>query len=674
MFHKQNARQPLAVILLALLLALTSAFSCIGLSGWISFQRQLAALEANYTTVAYNIDNNMWTTIYDPPVEEYMDDGSILFEDGTIRSSPQRLERLADSAPGFLRRDTNVLTAAHTPGLKGMSSGAADPLTYMSAYDEGRYAQSVVAMRCLSVEDNPNPESSDIIWFEWIDPVCRMAAYDLPEHSRLIHFFYPSSLFTDENGTTRIPFQPGKTYLLRGTFIDFETQFWYISEEEGWGWYRYTQDYLRELKPDVDPTLNPTQHLNDTPWQSLDIWLPEQLEGSISATPDIINRPYPLVPNFYLDSVKWGDGWNYRLVLPEGSWPLYAEYEGDWRDFLETEEGRVWKEEIIPCYERSHDSAAVLLTDNIQSLSQFCQEESALLEGRFITREEYDSGAPVCLVGADYALYNDLKVGDTITLDLYKPAYFSTFGQVWQGPSGADVNYTCCMPLAEENRLGVTRDYTIVGLYSTPARPCDPDGHGFRGDTVLAPKASAPEVVNAAEEDKVTPLLNTLVLKNGSIEEFEAYMAENGAAKRFRYHDYGYTEIRSSLESMGEGALRLAVLGGAAFLIGAAVFLLASFARMSPSARSLRLLGANSRRVTQDMLCALLPLTAAGVLMGGVLGGLLYGQVCQLVLSQVLAPDWVGLAVCALLQLAVLGAAEAVWAALTARRSLMRRK
>ena len=151
-------------------------------------------------------------------------------------------------------------------------------------------------------------------------------------------------------------------------------------------------------------------------------------------------------------------------------------------------------------------------------------------------------------------------------------------------------------------------------------------------------------------------------------------MAENGASKRFRYHDYGYTEIRYSLESMGEGALRLAVLGGAAFLIGAAVFLLASFARMSPSARSLRLLGANSRRVTQDMLCALVPLTAAGVLMGGVLGGLLYGQVCQLVLSQVLAPDWVGLAVCALLQLAVLGAAEAVWAALTARRSLMRRK
>lgn len=55
--------------------------------------------------------------------------------------------------------------------------------------------------------------------------------------------------------------------------------------------------------------------------------------------------------------------------------------------------------------------------------------------------------------------------------------------------------YTCCMPLAEENRLGVTRDCTTVGL--RPARPCNPDGHSFRvGSTVPAPKASTPEVVS----------------------------------------------------------------------------------------------------------------------------------------------------------------------------------
>lgn len=680
MFHKQNARQPVAAALLALLLTLTSAFSCVGFSGWVSFRRQLAELDAQYTTVAYAISENIPTRWDYQPVEQY-DDGSLRYEDGNIWFSPQRVNALAETAPGSLRRNTNILTAAYTPGLKGMSSGSVDPMAYVAAYDEGRYAQSVVAMRCLSVEKNPDfdrvPFNLDyyLIWFEWIDPVCRMDAYDLPDHSRVIRFYYSLGLDMDESGAPQAPFEAGKTYLLRGTFYDFVPMYWFISEEKGFGWFRYTQDYVRELT-NIDPTSDPTKYRNETAWQRFNLELPFRGEDGTSVSRDMIGRPYPLVSNFYLDyrPLPEEKSRGYTTRVPEDSWPLYTEYAGDWRDFLETEEGRVWKEEIIPCCERSHDSVAVLLTDNVQGLSQFCQQESALLEGRFITQKEYDRGDAVCMVGADYALYNGLQVGDTITLDLYKPAYFTSKGGIALGAQGSIIYYTCCMPLAEENRLGAEREYTIVGLYSAPVRPSDPDGHGFRGDTVLAPKASAPEVLAAAEEDRVTPLLNTLVLKNGSIDEFEAYMAENGAAGRFRYHDYGYSEMKSSVEAMESSALRLAALGGAAFLIGGAVFLLASFARMSPAARNLRLLGAAPRRVSGEMLAALLPLMAAGVLAGALLGGLMYEKVCQVVLSQALAPDWPGLAACAGLQLAVLAGAAAAWAALTARRSLMRRK
>ncbi len=686
MFHKQNARQPWAAVLLALLLALASAFSCIGLSGWASFRRQLAALDAQYTTVAYAISDVIPTRYDYRPVEQY-DDGSLVYEDGNVWFSPQRVNALAEQAPGLLGRESNILAAAYTPGLKGMSSGAADPLTYADVYDEGRYAQSVAAMRCLSVEKNPDFDRAPfnlgyyLIWFEWIDPVCRMDAYDLPEHSRVIQFYYALGLDMDENGEPQAPFEAGKTYLLRGTFKDFGNMYWFKSKEEGYCWFRYTQDYVRSIFEDAnqsynDPALNPTRYRNESPWQRFSIELPLRGEDGSSLSKDMIGCPYPLISNFYLDYKPLPEEKTrgYITRVPEESWPLYAEYEGDWRDFLETEEGRVWREEIIPCCERSHDSVAVLLTDNIQGLSQFCKEESALLEGRYITQEEYDAGAPVCLVGADYALYNGLKVGDTLTLDLYKPAYATSRGYIRLLSTYTYFYYTHCMPLAEENRLGTEREYTIVGLYSTPTRPCDPDGHSFRGDTVLAPKGSAPEVLAAAEEDRVTPLLNTLVLKNGSIEEFEAYMAENGAANRFRYHDYGYSEMRSSVEAMEGSALRLAALGGAAFLVGGAVFLLAGFGRMLPAARGLRLLGAGPRRVAGEMLCALLPLMAAGVLAGGGLGGLLYGKVCEAVLSQSLAPDWPGLAACALIQLAALGAVAAVWAALTARRGLMRRK
>ncbi|MCI8916854.1 MAG: hypothetical protein HFF26_09360 [Oscillospiraceae bacterium] len=565
-------------------------------------------------------------------------------------------------------------------------------MAYNFAYDVHRYSQSVMAVRCVSVEENPYLGGGYLYHLEWVEPVCRMDAYDLPEQGKGFTFYGSSVVPTlnvseDAEGTRPFPsFEVGKTYLIRGDFIDFDTQKGIRAvpatkdepEHMENYWYRYTADYWEAL------TGQDATKSTDAPYQRLCLLQPVlpvnlQIADYHSSGEDIMGHPYPIVPNFYMDTfsfeqkTEYGTLLDYRTYVPEDSWPFYAEYEGDWRDFLNTEEGRVWREEIIPNCELNYDSVPILLTDNVQGLSQFCKEESALLEGRYISQEEYETGAAVCMVGADYALYNNLKVGDTLTLDLYKPAYYTSNGTIhYVQPVG--FFYTRCMPLVEENRLDVTRDYTIVGLYSAPARPQDPDGHGFRGDTVLVPKASAPEVLAVAEEDKLTPLLNTLVLKNGSIEEFETYMAENGAAGRFTYFDYGYSEMKASIEAMEASALRLAALGGAAFLIGAAVFLLAGFARMAPAARGLRLMGASPRRVAAGMLSALLPLTAAGVALGGVLGGLLYGSVCQAVLSEALAPDWPGLAVCAGLEFAALAAVSAVWAALAARQSLMRRK
>ncbi len=663
MFRKQNARQPAAAVLLALLLALTSAFSCIGLSGWVSFRQQTAALDAQYTTIAYPTNNRRDET----RPATIREDGAYLYEDGSVWLTPAQVSSFAEQAPGLLRRDAHILTAAHTPGLKGFSSGAADPMDYNATYDMHRYSLSVMAARCMSAS---GPAT---FIMEWIEPVCRMAAYDLPEAGRE----FTLSVDLGE-GNTAPPLVPGKNYLLQGDFDDFEVmeQMRPVKSEGGSEHaeiqrFRYTGDYVAEIAaPGAEM---PQQRL----WLFCSS-LPHKDSGDIPAVladVDIAGHPYPAVPHFYLNRFAdmEQDGGMWHISVPEGSWPFYAEYEGDWRDFLNTEEGRVWRDEIIPCCEANHDSVAVLLTENIQELSQFCLEQSALLEGRTITPEEYKTGAAVCLVGADYALYNGLSVGDTLTLDLYKPAYATQAGTL-QSVTPQYFTYTGCMPLVPENRLDVTRDYTIVGLYSTPARPMDEDGHGFRGDTVLAPKASAPEVVAAAEEDTVTPLLNTLVLKNGSIDEFEAYMAENGAAERFRYYDYGYSAMAESLQAMEKNASRLALLGGAAFLLGAAVFLLAGFARMAPAARGLRLLGANAGYVMREMLAALLPLAAAGAGVGALLGGALYGKVCEVVLSESLAVSWPILLGCAALELAVLCAVACVWATLTACRSLMRRK
>ena len=211
MFHKQNARQPLAVILLALLLALTSVFSCIGLSVWASFRRQIAGLDALYTTVAYAVNGSQMPFGYSYYVlgllnYTILDDGTVISPEGETWIPDSQVAELVEQAPGVLGRETNVLTAAHTPGLKGMSSGTVDPMTYADAYDQGRYAQSVAAVRCVRIDENPDVGQSPYsmncyhYWFEWIDPVCRMEAYNLPEHSRVIRFSYPVGLDVDEDG------------------------------------------------------------------------------------------------------------------------------------------------------------------------------------------------------------------------------------------------------------------------------------------------------------------------------------------------------------------------------------------------------------------------------------------------------------------------------------------
>lgn len=744
MFHKQNARQPVAAALLALLLALTCAFSCIGLSSRASFRQQLAALDAQYVTVAFpipldpeeishilenikgweglNEGSGTWETLEGTALlsrqYSYRDpeDGTFYYgeyssyrnpEDGTIVvANNKKIAELAESAPGLLRRDTNILAAAHTPNRKGVSSGTIEPGAYHQIYDLHRYAMSVMAVRCVHAEQSPayGGDNSTVYrmgenWtayrMEWVDAVCRMDAYNLPGlETGFTIYAYDSSYscrdYLEEEKDFSFPvFEEGKTYLMRGDFLDFPygKRLRLIEGENGESdrmeefWQRQDEAFWSVLPADSRSEMN-CQSMRFL-YPSLPIRWPEDYgaEDSPSVDHDAIGRRRPVIPHFGQDvsteAIRLADGSAGTITVPgpsRDSWPFYTEYEGDWRDFLNTEEGRVWRDEIIPACRLNHNSVPVLFTDNVQELSQFCKEESALLEGRMISPEEYETGAAVCMVSAEYARHNGLSVGDTLTLDLYKPAYSTESGFWEMGPQTAAFLYTVCMPLVPENRLNVTRDYTIVGLYSTPARPMDEDGHGFRGDTVLAPEASAPEVADAAEEDTLTPLLNTLVLENGGIDTFEAYMAENGAANRFRYYDYGYSEMKGSIEAMEHNARRLALLGGAVFLVGGAVFLLAGFARMAPAARGLRLMGARAGYVAREMLAALLPLMAAGAGIGALLGGALYGRVCEAVLSESLAVHWPILLACAALELAVLCAAACAWAWLAARRNLMRRR
>lgn len=152
------------------------------------------------------------------------------------------------------------------------------------------------------------------------------------------------------------------------------------------------------------------------------------------------------LPSFHETGVRYGlPNWNTeRMQNPETGefynttpekycWTYYAEYESDWRDFLETEEGRVWKEEIIPNFEQNHSSVPVILTDDVKSMYFFNSGDASILDGAFFTDADYRDGNAVCLVSAAYARQNRLSVGDTMKMDFFHNQYEMTMYTILQG-------------------------------------------------------------------------------------------------------------------------------------------------------------------------------------------------------------------------------------------------
>lgn len=108
--------------------------------------------------------------------------------------------------------------------------------------------------------------------------------------------------------------------------------------------------------------------------------------------------------------------------LKEDIFPLCTPYTGDLDDFLASEAGALWREDIIPTVERVYSTAKLILTDNVYSIYQFNKGSATILEGRAISEEEYAQGANVCLVSQQYAKKNGLTVGDALSMELYKPS------------------------------------------------------------------------------------------------------------------------------------------------------------------------------------------------------------------------------------------------------------
>ena len=187
----------------------------------------------------------------------------------------------------------------------------------------------------------------------------------------------------------------------------------------------------------------------------------------------------------------------------------------------------------------TNHSVPVLTVEKVEALADFAAGNAMVTQGRSFSQSEYDSGAAVCLISESLARENGLNVGDSLPLSLYEddpglPPIYARFQE-------------SCNPRASvfvpQEGFRQETEYTIIGLYrqssewvTTPT--------SFTPNSVFVPEKS----VNCQTVTGNYGVWSSLILQNGTIDQMEARLKENGLGGTVTYYDQGYSDIVESLD------------------------------------------------------------------------------------------------------------------------------
>lgn len=604
---------------LAFLLVLAISFGALGYYSLITTGQRLREVGSQYTTIAVPSDANVWFTFMQQ------------------NESEERTAMMA--ADGFGQIDQRAMLGAHIAGTQRFTTYEANQLLNNAAncYNSNLF---IVAAQCDSVSPSENEgmitytdENGQMTQIETItctyeasftvlDTVIRTEIYEVyPVETVTIGGLYTSEL--------EIPFEVGNTYLLFGseygfaTDVDSETN-QYIVHEELSGWKPMMYDHTNGAFFD---------------------------EGLLIDVEEVEV-----------------DGKIYNCLTADAA-PVFAQYEGAWEDFIASDEGALWRETWIPMCQTNYASANVILTNNIYSILSFNDGSATIMDGRCISKEEFESGANVCLVSSAYAQKNGLSLGDTLEMELYSCDSVVAHSWVQSGFSLGSENLFIFEPLKVENKLDIQKSYTIVGIYSAPEFPVSK--YTFDANTIFVPKASVP---NSQEfEEPGNNLLNSIVLENGMQEAFLDSMAKQGYEDAFEIYDMGFSSVAGPLLASRENAQRLFVIGLAVFILVSILYHVILLQRLKPSIRSMRQIGIKPKMIRRQLMVLLLTSVVAALCIGTMLSAGLFGYISNLLLSERMTANLVEVIMCAAVQLVFLLILGYMLASAAAKRNLMQK-
>ncbi len=296
--------------------------------------------------------------------------------------------------------------------------------------------------------------------------------------------------------------------------------------------------------------------------------------------------------------------------------------------FYQTGRGKYWLN-FIETLHQLDETIPVLPTGSLTLLPAFHAREAAIVDGREITEEEFQSGEAVCLITSDFAQSNNLKIGDTIFL----PLYFANYGTAPSflfGYSSGYIYFSLLNAQGEPYSIFWEVKYKIVGTYRYNGAQAVgiSDGTEMARDMVIIPSKS----VRASDENNIVdygPMRATTTsfqISNGSIAKFQAALTKavpESSLLEITYDDNGYEQISGDLKSARDIAVLLGAIGLLSTL--AILMLLLYFFVIKQKKRTAieRSLGMSRRQCRVSIISGIMVLTIAATILGSIVSAVL---------------------------------------------------
>lgn len=516
LFLKQLIRRPIKLFSIIIALSLSGVIFCLGIALFSSAKQSATQADKSFTTIA--VPN--FTTLIEasglhdasrtPPKtsEEW------IYYNAARKSFMDLYEQLVQKAVGYKYTKYNSPKAymGYSPLFTPLTSRSANPKELNSHTLDSPYDYAIFLATCYGFEDveytdvygeSAVLENSKLVW-RVDDVVSLHPEYNKPNYMRSDQSTIPYLPNDNLTHTLSDYFVIGKQYIVLGKFTD---------------------NGITVKPKEIDGMIDPKEleYIEDD--ASLPMFEIFDAKPAVSTQGELI--------------------YNEKEGMIEVDLKPYAGIYSDLDSFIASGYGETWKNVINNINVILH-SAYIVATNNIKGIVSFNQHMSNIVDGRYITENEYNSGSKVCLINKKFAEYNNLQVGDSIPLSLHAVYHhIEEFNSTGNIPTWYSNVYPYDLELSDAYK------YKIVGIYKSPEWNNNP--YSLSPNTIFVPTNSIENPPVFSEE--VQLLLDTgllaretvfehpasaiITIPNDKLEEVKHQLANE------TYNDYKYIDFFS---------------------------------------------------------------------------------------------------------------------------------